>query len=342
MKKIITAIGNSKINKKLILENKYEIIFNDIQYKDAIIEIINLNKKIDILILNKNLPGEIELDKLVIEIKKKKIRLILIDESNIKKYKKDIRQLIKVIENERNYMEKNEIISITGTRGVGKSLTSLNLAFYFNYKKNIRILIIGFDKYYQSVFSIFKLNKKINIKIKINQIKKSKNYFGKNQKIKFLKIKKINKKINYLFFYNNYLKNKKIIKNIFKKTILEKYNLIIFDLGENCDEKIKKYILNKSDKILFLIESNLLVVKNAKEELQKLENKNIEIVINKWNKNCLDMAIIKEIFFEYKILGKINYNENYNKYINEKYKNFSINKELKKDYKVLLKKYYKN
>lgn len=55
MKKIITAIGEPIINKKLSLEKNYEILYKDIPYKDAILEIIN-NNKIDILILNKNLP----------------------------------------------------------------------------------------------------------------------------------------------------------------------------------------------------------------------------------------------------------------------------------------------
>ena len=40
MKKIITAINNPKLNEQLKKENKFEIIGKDIQYKEAIIEIL--------------------------------------------------------------------------------------------------------------------------------------------------------------------------------------------------------------------------------------------------------------------------------------------------------------
>ena len=38
MKKIITAIGNEILNKKLKKENDFEVIIEDIQYKEGIIE----------------------------------------------------------------------------------------------------------------------------------------------------------------------------------------------------------------------------------------------------------------------------------------------------------------
>ena len=38
MKKIITAIGNEVLNKKLKNKNDFEVIVEDIQYKEGIIE----------------------------------------------------------------------------------------------------------------------------------------------------------------------------------------------------------------------------------------------------------------------------------------------------------------
>ena len=44
MKKIITAINNPNLNEKLKQENNLEIICKDIQYKEAILEILLENK----------------------------------------------------------------------------------------------------------------------------------------------------------------------------------------------------------------------------------------------------------------------------------------------------------
>ena len=60
MKKIITAINNPNLNEKLKQENNLEIICKDIQYKEAILEILLENKNVDILIINNDLPGEIQ------------------------------------------------------------------------------------------------------------------------------------------------------------------------------------------------------------------------------------------------------------------------------------------
>ena len=59
MKKIITAINNPKLNEQLKKENKFEIIGKDIQYKEAIIEILEKNNKIDLIIINEKIQGEI-------------------------------------------------------------------------------------------------------------------------------------------------------------------------------------------------------------------------------------------------------------------------------------------
>ena len=51
MKKIITALGNEKINNELKQEKNIEIIINDIQYKEGIIEILEKYQNIDYIIL---------------------------------------------------------------------------------------------------------------------------------------------------------------------------------------------------------------------------------------------------------------------------------------------------
>ena len=69
MKKIITAINNPKLNEELKKERNFEIIGKDIQYREAILEILEKNKNIDLIILSEKIEGEIKLEKLIEKIK---------------------------------------------------------------------------------------------------------------------------------------------------------------------------------------------------------------------------------------------------------------------------------
>ncbi len=68
MKKIMTAIGDQNLNHKLKQENTFEIVVEDISYKEGIIEVLE-KKQIDFLILSELLPGEMSLKELIEKIK---------------------------------------------------------------------------------------------------------------------------------------------------------------------------------------------------------------------------------------------------------------------------------
>ena len=78
MKKIMTAIGDQNLNHKLKQENTFEVVADDIPYKEGIIDILE-SKQVDFLILSELLPGEIELKELIEKIKgdNPKIQIIL-------------------------------------------------------------------------------------------------------------------------------------------------------------------------------------------------------------------------------------------------------------------------
>ena len=69
MKKILTAMGNPKLNQKLQEEKEFQIIGEDIQYQEGILEFLEQNDDIDYLILNELLIGNIELKELIEKIK---------------------------------------------------------------------------------------------------------------------------------------------------------------------------------------------------------------------------------------------------------------------------------
>jgi len=71
---IVTALKNPNINNKLREEENFNIIGSDIQYQEGILEILENNKNIDLLIISELLPGEIEFKEIInkiIQINKK-------------------------------------------------------------------------------------------------------------------------------------------------------------------------------------------------------------------------------------------------------------------------------
>ena len=67
--KILTAIGNPYLNEKLKSIDSLMVIGKDVQYQEAVIEILEENLDIDSLIINKELPGDIGFYKLINKIK---------------------------------------------------------------------------------------------------------------------------------------------------------------------------------------------------------------------------------------------------------------------------------
>ena len=101
-------------------------------------------------------------------------------------------------------------------------------------------------------------------------------------------------------------------------------------------------IIEKSDNCLFLLEANLTEINKAKNLIKiykdewKIEKQKIKIIINKYNENAIEENVIKNIFNEFKFLGKINFSKKYNIFINNKY-NILDNNQIKNDYKKICK-----
>lgn len=313
-KKILIA-NSKKINRKI--KSEIEIVSNNIQYKEGIIEILESNKNIDYILFSENLMGQIENEKLIneiLKIKKDIIIYILVNKKSkfIKEHEKIIKNKnIKIIEDENddklneiflkkekentdinlNQKNNNKIISISGTGGVGKSITTLKIAKYLE-KKNKKILVIDLDY----------LNKSIGLILGISEKKD---------------ITKINKKIDLIET------NKKIeiINDI--KQYKKIYDYILIDTSSEVFLELTEKILNISDINIFLIEPNLLGIKKANTLLDiytenwRIEKNKIKIIFNKYNKYSIKYEIIKKIFSKFKIIGKIKINEKYDLIINK-------------------------
>ena len=401
MKKIITAINNPIINEKLKKE-KINIIGKDIQYKEGILEILENNKEINLILINENLPGEIENEELISKIKKinknieiiffikkenkknviknekikQKIKIIKyekeikvedfldiilcrreIGEKNIdEENKKKLKRINKKNKNNKNFnIRKNRIIAVNGDSAVGKTMTILRLSLYLN-KFNLKILIIDLDTKDYKILNLFnwkKINLKKNIenkkeKIKNKKLKIKNNKNFQNNKILKYKIKmlnekiilnmiiNINKNIN-LLFYNKLIKIKKLKKY---------YNIIFIKLSEKNKKEINNKIIKNSNLNLLILEDNLIGINKLQKIIKNnyIENlEKIKILINKNNKYSIDEKIIKNIFNNIEIIGKIKYEEFYNLLINTNFKNTFMleEKNKKKEMEKIIKKIIK-
>lgn len=345
--KIIIILENKKeeLENILYLKGIKKIYYNNkVQIKEIISFIKNENKE-----ENEKIKNELEnlkelLIKNNINFEKEKINNNLlenkIDENKLKKNKLNKNKLnkIKIIKNNKKINSK--VISIAGTGGVGKSIITLNLSNILKEKKQ-KILIIDFDILNNSLHTILGVNQysqKIKNKLQKNDLIQNK------INIKKLVIK-INKKVDLISGINLLFDSKYKISSEKIEFILEElkqyYDVIIIDTSSECFFDYTKNILNNSDNILFLLEANLLEIKKANNLLKiyieewNLKKEKINIIINKYNENAVDDKIIKNIFSEYKILGKIKFNKKYNILINKNFEEDIFTKNIKKEYEKI-------
>ncbi len=335
IKNILTAVGNPKINNELKKYKLFNIINNDIQYQDGVLEILEINKKIDYLILNQLLPGNYRLEELIEKIQENNsnIKIIIILEKYNQELEKilnkkgiyrilylnkiNIDNLIKIInEDEKMEKYKNEI---------QKEIDELkNIIYEEKYKnkekiikkenninKKIIISVLGNNGSGKSIFSSV-LSKELE------------NYYNKILIIDFdilnksihtiFGVKKYSKKINN-FLINKYQNNNfnifdLIIKINNKIDLLSEINLIFNNKNKLNYEKLKKLIgllLNNYDAIIIDTTSEYFFehIKEITEISDKCiyltENNLLEIskskrILNKYLKQNIDKNKIKIIF----------------------------------------------
>ena len=305
-------LENNKKQKKNKINNKKENkINNEIKKKK---KINNINKKIKEKI-----------------IKKKLLNLIF--------YKNNKRKQIleKIINNE------NKVISILGNSGSGKSIFSVMLAKSIK-KQFKKILIIDFDILNNSLHTILGVKKYSE---EIKKIIEKNNYKNNEINIENLIIKINNKVdlisgINLIFDANNKISNEKIKEIIEKLKIY--YDVIIIDTTSECFFDYTKEIIKISNKSIYLTEANLIEISKSKRMLEmyytnwNIEKNKINIIFNKFNKKCIDISLLKNLYSDYNILGFLKLKNNYSELINNNFKNISIKNNIIKKYNFIWKK----
>lgn len=377
MKKIVTALGNPILNNELKKYKEFQIMINDIQYQEAIIEFLEIEKNIDYIILNEILPGNISIEELINKIKNKNenIEIIIILEKENKELesflyskkifnifynnKVEIIDIIKILKNKKinnikiehdieiikdiilndsninkqinkikinnetkkNLKSNNKMICVLGSSGVGKSIFSVCFSNYLKSKKN-KILIIDFDILNNSIHTIFGINK-YSKKVKEKVKEKDLNNYNINIEDLIISVNKnvdLLTGIDILFNSDEDINQTQLLEMI--NEIKKQYDYIIVDTSSECFFKYNRILIEHADKNIFLLEANLLEITKGKRLLDMYKNKwkinsnKIKIIINKYNKNSIDFNLIKNIFGEYEMLGKIKMENFYNSIIN--------------------------
>ena len=342
---IITAINNEKIFKELKSKKNIKIISKDIQYKEGILEMLEKNNNIQYILINENLNGQIKIEELINKIKKinSKINIIIIlnKKDNIKEeyllqnktnfiYKEEL-----LLENILELLfNKNKIISIIGSAGNGKTITTIILSEILVKYKNKKILIVEDNIKNNSILKIYKKENAENNKINNNNVQINNK---KTNDDKTIKIKNNLYLFNIKNISNNYKKDKiKIINQINK--IKNNYDYIFIDMQNLNSIKIYEKII--TDNILIL-NSNILEINKIKNYIINNNLISLKIILNNYNENSISEKILINIFNnknkfnnKIKIIEKIENNKNYNliinnnlniKYLDKKTKNKYLN-----------------
>ena len=366
MKKVITAIGNEKLNIELKKEKNIEIITNDIQYKEGILEALEKYHDVDYLILNNSLQGNINLEELIIEINiiNKKIKIIIVLENKNEELEKKLYQknIYRILYN--NEFEISELLKII----FEDNLKNEELKEEINKLKKIILEREQIQKEDIYKKERNKLKNKINNLLNYKLIKtKSKRKQFKNNIIKSAENNKKNNR------KNNIKKNtqkifciigpsgvgKSIITINLSKTFMYSNNKILiidFDFSNNSIQTIlgiknnsktnnkKVSTLEKNNSIFNNINNNLKLKNNSilndnfNMNNNPESNNNIEINLkNLIDKNIIninkkiDLLIINSEFINHKI-------KNGKEQINNKNNNYYFYSEIK-EILNLLKKY---
>mgnify|MGYP000073633823 CR=1 FL=1 len=347
-KKAITAIENKKLLKNIKKNNNIKFIYKNIQYREAIIEILkkekdlneiikaqecftikNLDvdgkdlialgikpgKDIGIIFISEDIPGEISIEELINEIKliNKKIEIIFFlnrkNKNKEEKLKKIKVNKIYYIKKINNKFKNNE-----------KNIKNKIIAIYGEPQSGkttiANLLLIYLIKNDKKIL-LLNLNKKIE-KTYLDLLKKENiNYNNKERKIK------LNKNIS--FYFNvvqipkktKLINKKDIVKNLIKYYI-KKYDYILIDIGKDSDEFVKEEILKNSDKRIIVGNNNLLKIKEVRKlakNNKKIEkysnNKKIIAIQNKVSIYSFSFLINKYILKKSANIYKIFNNKNY-------------------------------
>lgn len=244
----------------------------------------------------------------------------------------------------KNNIITKQLIAVFGTSGAGKSYIASAFSQDISKKLDINVALLDMDLQNSAIDIFNDLNNTDNVLEKVIQdIDKNKdtNLSIKNNMINDNK----NKKISYLtnscsiYDYQNkfstdyYQKIYSACQNI--------YDYIVVDLPASLFIDVVSFSLIKASKILFVINPNYISLRQAIKYLDiinkvfEISKDNIFIIVNKIQKDSLDINQIESILNGYNVISSIDYDYFIEGYINGSCSYTKNNIDFSKLYKIL-------
>lgn len=207
-----------------------------------------------------------------------------------------------------------------------------------------KILIIDFDLIAGNIHSVFGVKEiQRDIKEKLKNEEFLEEFKLKESNIKNLKIK-VDRNIDLIsktsiIFDQNYNLKEERIQNMLE-SVIENYDVILIDTSSDTKyRELTKVLAKLSDKVICLIEGNIVNIRRTANLLKEYDsiNKKIRLVYNKKSEYTLSMKILKIIFLKFKMIGKLRYDNSYNKIINKSVKRLYISKKIREEFAKLKK-----
>lgn len=280
--------------------------------------------------------GDVDINKVLLSIKEDK--KVVYEKSNIKEaaQKYEYNPNISVI--------KKEIIAIYGTSGSGKSIISSLLAKRISKDFNIKVALLDMDIEDPSIDIINNIDEK---DVSLSQIVESvDNQNEINNIIEKYMIKDAkNKNLWYitnncsLFECQNKLSNKyyeKIYSSLYKKC-----DYTIIDLPSSPFLDVVPYTLNIATKIFFVINANYMSIRQAIKYINLItklwdnDNGKIYLIVNKMQRDSLEIKQIESLLSGYKIVSVLDYSKDIEGYINGGIYDLNVDFNLSKLYEKL-------
>ena len=199
------------------------------------------------------------------------------------KYKNNVTDITSLI----NTTQKQEVISVFGTPGSGKSTIAANLVKWFSKKTNSKILLIDFDTMNGNLDEILQVSKiPPNVELMMDEDKKCGLNYAADLSIKNRLDTNVLDEIvigvnGFDFLSGNtsihYCQN--VLNEEFYDYLLkcakEEYDFIFFDLSSNLFLDSTKWALKESSSVIFVTENSNVCLKKSIQIL--------DVVFNVWN-----------------------------------------------------------
>lgn len=206
-----------------------------------------------------------------------------------------------------------------------------------------KILIIDFDlinNNLHSVFGVKQISKEMKEKIKDHEFLNE--FRLKESNIKKLKVR-IDRNIDLISKTKIIFDKKYIVKEerirIMLEELTKNYDLILIDTSSDTKyRELVKILTALSNKVICLIEGNIISIRKTMNLLKEVEEQRskIKLVYNKKSKYTLSTSILKIIFLKFKLIGTLEYEIEYNKIINKSVKILYINKNIRNEFKEII------